>query len=295
MRTEIKEILTDINAAMRIQHPESILIALDKILDLPEVTGNQVLENISISNIVLPIGNKLSEKNISEEIYGILTEAEFAVFRAIAAVIAARKFVENEDINVIEVFALDRRRDVRSALTIAISEISTQIPIRIVGLIKKWVLSSQEFLIITAIKLMPSGIEFGADQLFELIDKLSNTDDPELKSAIFETLVNIANQGIGNHVIELLDGWEFEAGEKDWIALKTLSASWAIQYEDKAMNIIERIASSNVDERKIIKTIAALERNGAENIEAYLNNWKNSSNNKLHNIVEAYSTYEDKD
>ena len=52
MRAELREILTDINAAMRIQHPESIIVALDKILDLPEVTGNQVLEDVSISSSV---------------------------------------------------------------------------------------------------------------------------------------------------------------------------------------------------------------------------------------------------
>jgi hypothetical protein len=293
MRSDIKEILTDINAALRIQHPESILVALDKILDLPEVTGNQVLEEVSITNIVLPIGNRLSAKNLPDEIYNILIEAEFAVFRALAAVIAAERNFLSDDIDLSELlnFAQDRR-DVGMALSAALTEKAEFNSDKILKLIDSWIESDSIGLLNISLSLIPSVINAENTGILEKVGALSDTDYPDLKRALADVLIKIAQKGFDSQVLSLLETWEFETGEKEWITLRAFSASWSVKFEDRTLKIIEKIAMSKKEDRQIVKTLSALKRNGAENIDMYIENWKNSSDLTLQKTAEAYFAHE---
>ncbi len=293
MRSDIKEILTDINAALQIQHPESILVALDKILDLPEVTGNQVLEEVSITNIVLPIGNRLGKKNLPDEIYNILIEAEFAVFRALAAVIAAERNFLSDDIDLSELlnFAQDRR-DVGMALSAALTEKAEFNSDKILELIDRWIESDSISLLNISLSLIPSVINAENTGILEKVGALSDTDDPDLKRALADVLIKIAQKGFDSQVLSLLETWEFETGEKEWIALRAFSASWSVKFEDRTLKIIEKIAMSKKEDRQIVKTLSALKRNGAENIDMYIENWKNSNDLTLQKTAEAYFAHE---
>jgi hypothetical protein len=295
MRSDIKEILTDINAALRIQHPESILFALDKILDLPEVTGNQVLEEVSITNIVLPIGNRLSEKSLPDEIYNILVEAEFAVFRALAAVIAAGRYCSSDDLDQTELldFAQDRR-DVGLALSLALAEKEETGSEKLLGLIDKWIVSRSISLLTISLNLITSVINADNTEILEKVGGLSDTNDPDLKRTLADTLIKIAQKGFDSQVLSLLETWEFETGEKDWIALRALSASWSVKFEDRTLKIIEKITMSMKEDRQIVKTLSALKRNGAKNIDMHIENWKNSGDLRLQKTAEAYFAHETK-
>jgi len=243
---------------------------------------------------VLPIGNRLSEKNLPDEIYNDLAEAEFAVFRALAAVIAAGRYCSGDvDHAGLLDFAQDRR-DVSLALSSAIAEKADTKPKKIIDLIDNWIESESINLLIISLSLIPSVINAENAGILEKVGVLSDTDDPDLKRSLADTLIKIAQKGFDSQVLSLLETWEFDSGEKDWIALRALSASWSVKYEDRTLKIIEKIAMSKKEDRQIVKTLSALKRNGAENIDMHIENWKNSGDLRLQKTAEAYFALETK-
>ena len=296
MRADIKEILTDINAAMRIQHTDSILLALDKILALPEVSGNQVLENRSIKSIVLPIGTRLFEKNISIEIYDLLSHSDYAVFRSIAAVITAGRFADdaNLDLNIIKEFGQEHRRDVSLALTFALTDGISRSPEKILATAKVLISDPLDRLQIIALNLLPDLFRLDPEDITSLLTKFESDDDPDLKRAFADALISIANHGYTDNSINIIESLNPESSDHNWITLRALSASWAVKHEDQAISLIEGILTTNEESKQIINTLIALKRNGAKNIETHIEQWNKSTSTILNKTAESYFTHENR-
>lgn len=288
MRTDLKEIQTSINAAFIIQHPESIMLALEKVHQLNEVSGNQVLENSNVSNIVVPLAQHLIKKNIPDEVYSALASSEEAIFRSIVAYISAMDYLTTEEENQdeIRIFAEDRR-DVQFALALGLSEFVEKNTKRLLNLTNEWLVEKSLNKKIIALQLVPIIFNGKALKLLKKINTISNSTDPGLKKEIVDSLTKLGNNGFGEEVLTLIEMWKFVGNEKDWIVLKTFSSSWAVKHETRTFKIIEKIIQENEDDKQIINCLSALKRNGATSINQHLDEWTKSSNPKLQSLVES--------
>ena len=71
MKSEIRSVITDIKAAARIGHVESLEIALEGLFSLPNVAANQAMSEAFIEQAILPIGAILGGKGfINQDVTG---------------------------------------------------------------------------------------------------------------------------------------------------------------------------------------------------------------------------------
>ena len=92
MKTDIRTLITDIKAAARIGHAESLWVALDGILDFPEVAGNPQMSEAFIKRAILTIGEALAQPRLSANLIRPLGNEPFAALRAITATASPCRF-----------------------------------------------------------------------------------------------------------------------------------------------------------------------------------------------------------
>ena len=98
MKSEVKQLLRDLNVAIQLGRPEAIDIALRSLLRFPGVAGNEHMDTQFVDQVVLPIGQSLSA--LPSNILRPLLSHSLVVGRAIGAVsIAHRFFVGSPSLN----------------------------------------------------------------------------------------------------------------------------------------------------------------------------------------------------
>ena len=270
MKPELRTLITDIKAAARIGHAESLWMALDGLLGLPEVAGNPQMSETFISQAILPIGEVLSQPRLSLSLLRPLTNEPTAAIRAIAAAAFAKRFLAGGDAKEQDLRGLgqDPRKDVRQALTLALA--SADQTDKLQPLVDSWLKDSSPRLRTAAIQLLPTLPEY----TFEALEGLKIESDPEIRAAVVDTLTALAQNGNADKVLALLEQWVDVQENNVWVITKTLSGSWAAGEADKALAVLGKLTAHAGPHKHINSALKALERHGAvEQVRAALGQW----------------------
>ncbi len=284
MRAELRTILTNIKAAARIGHAESLAAALDGLLDLKEVAGNPPLSDAFINRMVLPVGQALTAPRLQLAVIRPLGNAPFAMLRAVCAVALAQHHFDSEKIGANEVAKLGRdpRQDVRLALQLTLASNGLKQPDKLLALVEDWLTDSSPRLQSLAVRLLPTlaveqpGIALG------LLDKQPANSDPELRAALAETVTQLAQSGLTADMFSQMESWSAQPNSYLWVICKALSGSWAAKQPATALDLLERLAAEIGEHKQITNSLQAMMRHGAKTeVETRLQTWQANDNPQL--------------
>jgi hypothetical protein len=284
MKSDINTLLTDIKAAARIGHAESLWVALDALLDHPEVAGNPQMSEAFINQVILPVGEALTHPRLSANLLRPLGNEPYAAMRAITAAAFAHRFFLNEDVreNDLKNLGKDPRKDVRSSLQLALVQAGKDDPEKLFPLIEAWLGERSPRLQAISLRLLPTQ----PDQAIELLRDFLIGSDPEIRAAAVDTLTELAQQDKPEEVLEQLAQWAKNTNDLVWVIGKTLSSSWAARYPDQALNILNTTGQKVGPHKQIHNTLQALTRHGAgDRVNAKLTEWLDGNDQNLKAIA----------
>jgi hypothetical protein len=261
MNAQIRTLITDIKAAARIGHAESLWVALDGLLELPQVSGNPPMNEAFIEKVILPIGEALAAPRISTAIIRPLLDEPQAALRACAAASITYRYFSNEDISINELSipGKDPRQDVRLALRAALSTTGGDQPKKLEPLVSEWITSPSPRLQAIAISLHP----ILPTQALDSFTQLDAPSDPEVRAALVQALSTLAQTGQAKGVLSLLAYWSKNQDNNIWTICKTLAGSWAAQHPRQALAILQNLQPKADNPKQLINTLQALHRHGA--------------------------------
>ena len=285
MNTDIRTLIIDIKAAARIGHTESLWVALDGLLDLPQVAGNPTMDAAFIEKTILPIGQALSAPRLRMAALQPLLDEPQAALRACAAAALAFRLLRQEKFSSKQLAkpGKDSRQDVRLALRLALAEAAEDHPERLVPLVDEWIAARsprQQAIAIGLLTILP-------EKALNALAGLENPSDPEVRAALVEALTGLAQNGQAEAVLGLLADWAANRENNIWVICKTLSGSWAANYPQAALEILPVLLPKTDNPKQIINTLQALHRHGAESdVLAALRGWQNSGNRPLTELAD---------
>ena len=287
MKTEIQTLLTDVKAAARIGHAESLWVALDRLFDLPEVAGNPPMSEAFINQTILPIGETLANPRLTPSMLTPLVKQSHAAIRAIAAVSLAHKMFEDNKVTLKDLKSLgsDPRRDVRSVLSLVLSQKGKQQPERLIEIVNSWIKADSSRLREVAIQLIPAIAEQNPSKAMKILEGFSITGDPELRSTFVNALVQLAQIELESEILALMETWAKEPENYLWVIGKALSRSWAVNQPERSLDILSALGAALGPKKDITNALKALERHGAE-IQDILQTWRKSNNTNLKALAE---------
>jgi len=293
MRTEIHSLLTDIKAAARIGHAESLWAALDGLFDLPEVAGNPPMSEVFLTQAILPIGEALSHPRLKVATLRPLVNQPHAAIRAIAAVSLVRRFFRQGKVSLKDLRSLgkDPRRDVRAALAMAFAKVGEEDPQRLGEAVESWISSDSPRLRSVALRMIPTLAERDTPKVLKILGGFDASSDPEERTALVKSLVKLAQDGLADEVLKLLGKWAEEPEANLRVVSKTLSRSWAAAHAGSSMEILTCLAAHFGPKKQITQALQALLRHGAdEDIQEALRSWRNSEDLNLRAAAEKISS-----
>ena len=289
MKAELHTLITDIKAAARIGHAESLWLALDGLFDLPEVAGNPPMKGAFIRKAILPIGKALVTPRVTAPMLRPLANHDHAALRAIAAVVTAQRYLDDPDVNLkdLDVHGQDPRKDVRQALVMGLIQAGDAQPNRLQALIQNWIQGDSPRLQAIAIQLLPTMAEQDPKGVISILSTFPPSGDPGVRTSLVDCLVELAQGEHPNEVLSLLKGLAEEKGNYLWVIGKTLSRSWIVPHTEHGLAIITHLAGQQGPEKILLKTLKAMERHGAEQaIAEAIDRWRKDSNPNLAALAE---------
>jgi hypothetical protein len=280
MRADLHSLHTDIKAAARIGHAESLWVALDGLFDLPEVAGNPPMQLAFIRQAILPIGTTLASPRISAPMLQPLARHDHAAIRALAAVAYASRYFSDEQASPeqLAVYGRDPRKDVRLALVLALSQAGKGNPDKFAGLIHDWIEGDSPRLQAVALQLLPSLAEDKPNVSMTYLSSFQPSGNPEVRASLVDCA--IGEPGSARLPRGLPGGTcpgESRRGRSERIG--RVDRRIGEQSMGDRENIIPLLGGS--------PTLKAMERHGAEEaIAAYIALWKQASNPNLVALAE---------
>lgn len=295
MRSEIREIITDIKAATRIGLEDSLWLSLDSLLDLPQISGNPRMEEVFIRQVILPIGEMLAESNLRIDQLHPIGKTSHAAFRAICAVALTIRFINRNEgkVQELDAFGQDPRPDVGLSLAMTAKKHSGGNLIKLNELVTHFLKSKSSRTLSVAIRLLPAIAEYNSIMAFDYIQRIPYQTEPEIRLAISETLTEMALAGHGNRVLEYMKELVSQKEDNLWIITKSLSTSWASKYSIKSLEVLKSLIITYQFNKLIHNTLQALIRHGAgAEVKKQLSIWKNEPNENLRLAAEQFFTKE---
>jgi hypothetical protein len=286
MKDNIRQVLTAFKAAVRIGYAESLDLALDEVVALPEVAGNAAMSDEFINQAIIPIGRVLSSRILDTDLAPDMVESDYAAIRAICGAALAYRYFSKGDIDdkAMRSIAGDARQDVRQTMRAALTDAGNGKQQKLSGLAEKWLRDKSPRVQATALALLPNAPE----QALAQISVMSPPNDPLLKAELSNTLITLALQGNAGQVYQLLEEWAHVGEPYSWVICKTLASSWAAEEPEPSLQIIETLASRIGPEKQIKNTLETLSRYGAEQaVTQLLRKWRADNNEKLRAVSQA--------
>ena len=284
MNAQIRALITDIKAAARIGHAESLWIALDGLFDLPQVSGNPPMDAAFIEKVILPIGEALANPRLNLSMIRPLLDEPQAALRACAAAALAFRCLSQETYSVKQLSkpGKDSRQDVRLALRLALGQAGKTQTEKLLPLIGEWLTAPSPRLQAIAVALTP----LQPDQAVNTLAGLDNPSDPEVRASLVEALTGMAQSGQADGVLKLLSDWARDRENNVWVICKTLAGSWAAQHPSQAADILAALLPKADNPKQIINTLQALYRHGADQeVIAALKAWQSTGDAPLSELA----------
>ena len=291
MKHELRTLVTDLKAAARIGHGDSLAAALDGLRALPQVASNQPLEAAFISQGILPMGAALTHPRLATALLRPLFNDSKAALRSVAAVVVALKFFDQDQVSLEDLrrFGNDSRAEVRTSLAQALGLAANDHPQALLSLTEQWISGESPRLQQVALKLIPCIAQEDPQQAVALLANCANATDPDVRAVLVETLTALAQDGLSKDVIQLLAEWTQLPQPNTWTIARALSGSWAAGQAQAALQILEMLTTASGPDKQIGNTLQALERHGSEKaVQEALKAWEKAAEPNLQRAAEQF-------
>ncbi|MCH7664045.1 MAG: hypothetical protein IH859_09295 [Chloroflexi bacterium] len=289
MNSHIRAIITDLKAAVRIGHPESIRAALDGLRALPEVSANQALHDDFISKAILPMGIILSNPRLSIDQIRSWEDDALTAIRAVAAAAYSLRYLEDESISVddLALWSNEPRAEVRSAFRLGILHSLEQQPERALSLVGYCLASDSPRLQQLGLQIIAGLPQEHCAGVIPVLSTLNSGSDPEMNSDLVNALSALGNKGFAEDIMALLNDWMQAKKGSAWVITRTLSSSWAAGEPQTALRILRKLALQNSAHKQIVSALRALIRHGAkDDVQAELARWRKNGDENLRALAE---------
>lgn len=264
MKTDHKQLLRDLRGAVILNHPQAVDMALNGLLALPGVASNDRMSDNAIDHTVLPAGEILAA--LKAPLLRPLSTHPLAIGRAVGGVALAHRLVKQADTTPKDLWSLagDPRQDVRQALGKALLGLSSAYPGKIFELAKSWLAQPGSRLRYTALVFLPGLAPSYKAQLLDLVSRLDEDPDRDVRAALVEALNAIAHHTLAAPVLDLLVLWSAKAQPNTWVISRILSASWASEHPSEVKSILGSMQTKIGESGDIQHARKALKRHGLE-------------------------------
>ena len=262
MKSGLNQLFRDLNAAILLQRSEAVDIALDGLLRLQGVSGNEQMSDGFIAQVVLPVGQRLS--SLQASILRPLLNHPLVFGRAIGAVALAHRFFKAEDTKMDDLRqgATDPRSDARLSLGRVLVDLAEEDPERLFDIGKSWLEQPSPRLRQTALIFLPHLAGNYGTALIDLLRPFSAEEHREVNRALADGLIQLGNRTLALPILHLLSDWSKYPSPNEWVICQTLSASWVVNYPSEVVSILKRLVSDGRESKAVSNTIKALKRNG---------------------------------
>jgi hypothetical protein len=285
----IRAINTDLKAAVRIGHPESIQAALDGLRALPEVASNQTLSHDFLTKALLPLGEVLSNPRLPIDIIKSLVHDSSAALRALAAAAYSLRYLHSGGITPDELkrLANDSRADVRTSLVIGLTHLEAEHQEKVTALLSDWLNSDLTRLQQAALQLIAGLPPNDNEEILPILAPLGSSSHPDTNADLVTALNHLAQDGQAQGVLSLMADWAQEPEPNTWVITRALSASWAMGEVESALNILRQLGLQNAPPKQIAQALQALMRHGAgEVVQGELTRWRKDDDENLRAIAD---------
>ncbi len=252
MKSQYREILADIRAAIMLSHPDALYLALDGMRELPEIAGNQKLSNTVQNQLVLPAGKLLSNQNVLTVYLQNLASDRLTGLRAVAASALLLKYLSGDDDakTYLYILASGRRDSIRHTLSLTAHQSFKSNPERLIYLAELWLAESgapkispeiASRLKCTALFFLRATSELSPKRSLLTVAPFSTVDSPEVNAALVKLLSALAQASIPQEVLDLLGQWTEESPPNDWVICKVLSERWVSAYPEEAFLVLDKL------------------------------------------------------
>jgi hypothetical protein len=293
MKTEIRTILRDIQAAARIGHTESIWAALEGLSSLPQVAGNHPMNENFLRQVILPVGRAVAGARQKSALSPLTTHGSAAI-RAVAAAALTEQYLNRTNgatLRDLNSLAQDPRKDVRTAILLTISEASLPpdpaIQDRINALYTGWQDSSSPRVQSLAYQMLPS---LPPEEMLARLSEISPSQvnlNSEVTKALASILSLLAARDHTQAVLNLLQSWAADPKPEIGLICRTLSSPWAVRHAAAVLQVLETIAAVAGSKKRLRKALLNLYQSGAEReVTETLAAWRSSDDPNLRSAGE---------
>ena len=264
MKTEIKQLLRDLRAAVMLGRPEAIDIALDSLLELPGISSNDQMSDGFVEQVVIRVGEVLSGLK-SSQLRPLLAHP-LAVGRAVGGVSLAHRYVKYGDSTPKDLHhpGNDTRQDVRLALGRSLFVLTQAYPDATMRLGTSWIKQSSPRLRYTALVFLPALAHKFESEIIGLLGIASTDPSQEVRAALVNALNDLAISGFTNSVLGLLSLWSSESQPDSWLICRVLSSSWAANHAAEVKSILQEVYAKTGESSHITGVLKALKRHGLD-------------------------------
>lgn len=285
MKSDIRILLRDIQAAARIGHTESLWAALDLLQDLPQVAGNHPMSESFINQVVLPVGEAVGAAQMNQSALRPLANHSLAVYRAAAGIALLRQYLDGRNgttLQSVNALAQDPRQDVREAIRLAALHANQADPQKLEELYQAWQSSGAPRLQALAYQLLPNLPGEIVLQKLETLEAEALASQPEVRKTLASTLSTLAANGHAEEVLAILARWASRPEPDHRIITRCLTNSWAARHPAESLQILTTLASRTGPKKRIRRALESLYRHGAgSEVLAALEDWRSADNANL--------------
>ena len=255
MKTDIQHLVIDLKAAIAIGRLESIQVALNGLRAIPEIASNQRLSTSFVKQNLIPIGEILGGEKVPHTFLNSLLNDPYAAIRAVAAISLAVRFCNNPTANqnLLKQAGLDKRKEVRTSLSLELLEKSHAYRNNFLLLCQDWLTSPSSKLNEIALTVLPNLTKQNIKTIKPLLFKLAKNPDSNIKESLANALIRIANQSQARLVLDVLDELVTITPPDLWLISRILSSPWVAKYADRAQRIVKRLESQIGRTREVMK------------------------------------------
>lgn len=264
MKTNPREFLGSLKAAVRIGHPESIEIALHNLRAWPYVASNDQLPAGFIKQVIHPASRTLARRPAAE--LAPWLDSPLTAYRTLAAAALAYRFLRADDVapRLLQRAAKDKREEVRTVLGQALSDIDETIPPALQSLAATWVTDGSPKVRVTALGFIPALAVGDQQQLIDWLQPFGQDSHEGVSAALADALKTLADTGYAKIVLALLNVWVSAPHPNVWLIASAISGSWAASYPQEVDTILRTLQSKTRRTKEISNAVKALQRHGLE-------------------------------
>ncbi len=260
------DLLTAFRAAARLGHPDALNEALEVLATLPPIAANATLGEGDVLRVLLPLGETLAVPTVAVEHLRDLQNAPLAALRAVAAAAMGTRYLRSLPAGARDLArsAKDPRDEVRLALRQALRRHASQDPHRLLRLLTDWLTvvhpprSPRQ--VAVALYTLPALAADFPQEVLTLAAAHAQAEHPLAQKALVTSLRELAQQGLAEPVLALLEQWAQAPSAPLFVIGGTLSGRWALAHRERATAILDALEARYGPRRPITNARKALGR-----------------------------------